>query len=84
VSANPKLISAAADVIQASMARGNREAYSFAVDLDSAGLLQAPEAAEELETARLTYLQEAANWVMSRGHTILAREMDEWIEGGAR
>lgn len=81
---NPKLINAAADVIQASMDRGNREAYSLAVDLDSAGLLRAPEAAEELEAVRLTHLQEAANWVMSRGHTILAREMDEWIEGGAR
>lgn len=28
-------------------------------------------------------LQKAADWLMSQGHTIAARALDEYIEGGA-
>ncbi|WP_406419981.1 hypothetical protein [Streptomyces sp. NBC_00842] len=46
---NPKLIDTVSGVLQAAMAQGNREAYSLAVVLDCAGLLQSPETAAELE-----------------------------------
>jgi hypothetical protein len=58
--ANPELIDTAAGVIDAAMARGNREAYSLAFDLDAAGLLQSPETAAELEQLRAQVAELAA------------------------
>jgi hypothetical protein len=55
VSANridSKLIDAAAGVLMAAMAQGNREAYSLAFALESACLLQSPETAAELAALR--------------------------------
>jgi hypothetical protein len=55
VSANridSKLIDAAAGVLKAAMAQGNREAYSLAFALDSACMLQSPESAAEARQLR--------------------------------
>ena len=85
MSTNPKLINAAADVIQASMARGNREAYSLAFDLDAAGLLQAPQTGEELETGPLAWATELDaksldNFLTTLGLATEHEPMDEAID----
>lgn len=79
MSVNPKLINKAADVIKASMARGNREAFSLAVDLDSAGLLQAPTAGEELETAKGDFAAQALETTATRIERRGRRLGGEWI-----
>ncbi|WP_328941587.1 hypothetical protein OG259_07890 [Streptomyces sp. NBC_00250] len=97
MSTNPKLINAAADVIQASMARGNREAYSLAFDLNAAGLLQAPESeplawAKELDaksldnfltTLGLATEHEPLDEAIDQIHELI-RSFREAVEGGAR
>ncbi|WP_327160482.1 hypothetical protein [Streptomyces zaomyceticus] len=97
MSTNPKLINAAADVIQASMARGNREALSLAFDLDAAGLLQQPETgplawAEELDaksldnfltTLGLATEHEPMDEAIAQIHELI-RSFREAVEGGAR
>ncbi|MER6098414.1 hypothetical protein ABT154_21650 [Streptomyces sp. NPDC001728] len=97
MSANPKLINATADVIQASMARGNREALSFAFDLDAAGLLQTPGAgplawANELDaksldnfltTLGLATEHEPMDEAIDQIHELI-RSFREAVQGGAR